>query len=201
MASSLAVRLPWAAKAARRPKNASTSLRRAPGPIGKAENLACYTPVMTGELCLELCSDDDVLAGLHNLVDRERSITAPLLAHLAEVEVRGLHLRAVFSSLFIYCTDVLNFSEDAAYQRIHAARAARRFPILLERIASGALHLAAVRLLVPHLTEANHRELLDAASNQTKRGVELLLAARFPRPYLLSRVCKRPAARAELAPV
>src|SRR5687767_1148047 len=125
---------------------------------------------MTGDLCLELCSDDDVLAGLHNLVDRERRITAPLLAHLAEVEVRGLHLRAGFSSLFIYCTDVLNFSEDAAYQRIHAARAARRFPILLERIASGALHLAAVRLLVPHLTEANHHELLDAASNQTKRG-------------------------------
>jgi hypothetical protein len=43
-------------------------------------------------------------------------------------------------------------SEHAAYGRIEAARAARRFPVLLDLLAEGSLHLTAIGLLAPHLT-------------------------------------------------
>ncbi|MFH0899433.1 MAG: hypothetical protein V2A73_02265, partial [Pseudomonadota bacterium] len=47
------------------------------------------------------------------------------------------------SSIFAYCTERLHMSEGVAYHRIMAARAARRFPVIFELVAEGALHLAA----------------------------------------------------------
>ena len=67
------------------------------------------------------------------------------------------------SSLFTYCTQVLHLAEGAAYNRIEAARAARRFPVVLDAIADGALTLTSARLLAPHLTSDNDRALLEAA--------------------------------------
>jgi hypothetical protein len=51
------------------------------------------------------------------------------------------------SSLFPYCTQVLHLSEHAAYLRIEAARAARKYPVLLERLDAGEITLTAVSLL------------------------------------------------------
>ena len=72
----------------------------------------------------------------------------------------------------MYCTDVLHFSEHAAYLRIEAARTARRFPEVLELLAEGSLTLTTVGLLKPHLTADNHGELLEAARHKSKREVE-----------------------------
>jgi hypothetical protein len=54
--------------------------------------------------------------------------------------------------------------------RIETARAARRFPVILDRLTSGSLHLTAVSLLAPHLTDTNVVALLDAAHHKSKRG-------------------------------
>jgi hypothetical protein len=54
-----------------------------------------------------------------------------------------------FGSLFGYCTEVSRLSEDATCNRIYAARACRRFPVILDALASGALSLTSVRLLNP----------------------------------------------------
>jgi len=54
--------------------------------------------------------------------------------------------------MFAYAVEALHLSESAAYRRIHAARAARRFPRLLALVADGTLHLAAICMLAPHLT-------------------------------------------------
>src|SRR5262245_51349836 len=81
--------------------------------------------------------------------------TAGVLAHLAEVDARKLYLPKACSSMHMYCIRVLGLSESAAFKRIAAARAARDFPVLFEAIASGRLHLSAVVLLAPHLTEEN----------------------------------------------
>jgi hypothetical protein len=59
-------------------------------------------------------------------------------------------------SLFGYCTRALRLSEDAACNRIEAARACGEFPSVLERLAAGTLSLTSVRLL-RHLTAENHR--------------------------------------------
>ena len=72
-------------------------------------------------------SDDDLVAAVSSLARCEREATAGLLAHLAELDARRLYLAAGFSSLFTYCCAVLHLSEPAAYNRIEAARTARRF--------------------------------------------------------------------------
>jgi hypothetical protein len=88
---------------------------------------------------------------------------------------------------------VLHLSEHAAYGRIEAARLARRFPVILERLAEGSLTLTNSALLGPHLTAANHHEVLDAARHKTKREIEQLVAGLHPQPAVPSTIRKLPA--------
>lgn len=127
-------------------------------------------------------SDQDLLARVERAASRERHATAELIALLMELDLRRLYLSEGCSSLFTYCTQVLYLSEHAAYNRIEAARAARHFPVVLERLADGRLTLTAIRLLAPHLTSANHVELLEAAHHRSKREVEQLVAGLQPKP-------------------
>jgi hypothetical protein len=90
-------------------------------------------------------------------------------------------------------------SEHAAYGRIEAARAARKFPVLLERLAEGALTLTNLCLLAPHLTPDNHLEVLAAARHKTKREVELLVATLRPQPPEPATVRKLPSPRPAIA--
>ena len=139
--------------------------------------------------------DADLVAELNRLARCERETTVHLIIHLAEFDARGLYLGAGFSSLFTYCTEVLRLSEQEAYNRIQAARAARRFPIIFELLGEAALNLTTVRLLAPHLTSDNHQELLQSARGRSKREVEGLVARHFPQPEVPSSVRKLPAAK------
>jgi hypothetical protein len=129
----------------------------------------------------------ELLHGLHSLVARDRATTAALLAHLAEVEARGLHVAQGYASLFVYCVEPLGFSEDVAWKRIQAARAARRFPMLFNALADGRLHLTAVGLLAPYLEPGNVDELVRAATHARKAAIERFLSRRFPRMEALVR--------------
>src|SRR5436190_2042427 len=73
-------------------------------------------------------SDDALLAHVGNLAARERQVPVDLIAALDEVDARRLYLGAGYSSLFMYCTQALHLSEQAAYDRIAAARCGRRYP-------------------------------------------------------------------------
>ena len=141
-------------------------------------------------------SDDDLTARVNALARREQEATALLIAHLAEFDRRRLYLGVGFSSLFTYCCEVLRLSEPAAYNRIEVARAARSFPAILPLLGEGSLSLATVRLLAPHLTSENHRELLAQATGKSKRAVEEMLVRYFPRPDVPSSVRKLPVANA-----
>ena len=118
-------------------------------------------------------SDDDLVSQVKFLARYERDATATLIAHLAELDARRLYLAAGFSSLFAYCCEVLRLSEPAAYNRIEAARAARRFPVILPMLGEGSLSLATVRLLASNLTAENQQERsrrpLARASDRSKR--------------------------------
>lgn len=142
-------------------------------------------------------SNDELESELVALVQRDRHLTAELLVHLGEVDARRVHTRWAFSSLFRYCVEALHFSEDEAYKRITAARVVRRFPVALERVQSGKLHLSGLLALAPHLTHENHLELLGAACAKTKREVEKLVAERFPRPDMPASVRRLPDASPE----
>src|SRR5688500_11860257 len=137
--------------------------------------------------------DSELLAEVTRLIECERKTTAHLIASLAEFDARRLYLGQGCSSLFTYCTEVLHLSEHAAYNRIQAARAARRFPLILERLADGSIHLTAVRLLEPHLTPENHWDVLDAARHKSKRDIEQLIARLHPQPDVPPSIRKLPA--------
>jgi hypothetical protein len=150
---------------------------------------------MRGDEWLEMVSrlpDEALGAELARLAGSCRSTTAALSAHLAEFGARQLHLSAGFRSLFRYCTESLRLSEHAAYNRIEAAHAARRFPQVVDRIEEGSLNLTTVRLLSPHLTEENQEDLLASAAFKSKSEVQELIARRFPRSDVPATIRKLP---------
>lgn len=133
-------------------------------------------------------TDTELLSETRRLLGAERELIATLVAYLAEIEERRLHLVAGFSSMFDFCTRGLHLSENEAFRRIAAARLGRRFPLAHSLLASGAVHLTTLELLRDHLTHENHEELLRAASGKTKREVEALLTTRFPRPDVPAKI-------------
>ena len=110
-----------------------------------------------------------------------------LLAHLDE---RRLYLGEGCSSLFTYCTQVLHLSEHAAYGRIEAARAVRRFPVILDLLGDGSITLTTVTLLASHLTPENQVEILETARHKSKREVEHLVARLRPQPAVPATIRK-----------
>jgi hypothetical protein len=133
-------------------------------------------------------ADHLVLPGLASVVARGRRNDAETLAFIAVATERKLYLPAGYPTMFAYCVGELGFSEDATFKRTQAARAARKFPALFDAVAAGRLHLSAVVLLAPHLRPENAAELIAGAARKTKLQIECLLAERFPKPDLPTRV-------------
>ncbi|WP_394851192.1 HNH endonuclease [Pendulispora rubella] len=90
-------------------------------------------------------------------------------------------------------------SDDEACRRVAASRIARRFPLALNMLERGDLHLTALLLLRDYLTQDNHEELLRAAAGKTKGQVQELLATYFPRPDVPSLMGRLPDAAAQPA--
>jgi hypothetical protein len=149
---------------------------------------------------LRQLSDDELVTRVKDLVGSERVRMVEVVAHLAELDTRDVHFRAGHGSLFAYCRDVLGLSEQEAYNRITVARAARRYPVVLQMLEDGSLNLTAARLLVPHLTPDNHVGVLEKARWKTKAQVEELAAALWPRPDVPSFVRKLPLPRPAVDP-
>ena len=139
--------------------------------------------------------DGALIARLQRLVQHDRALTARLLLHLGEVEARGLFRDQAFSSMFEYAVEALRMSPAEAYVRLRAAKLAREFPPVLQMLERNELHLTAIKLLAPHLTQANHVDVLARAKGRSKRDVELLVAELAPKPDVPSVVRKLPAAR------
>ena len=144
---------------------------------------------------LEDLSDAELVARLKALAARERHSAAQVAVLLAEVERRDLHLREGYGSLFEYCRDALAQSEHDAYNRITAARAVRRYPLVLDLLAAGSINLTTLRLLAPHLTPDNHRAVLESAVGKRKAQVEEIVAKLLPRPDVPLSIRKLPPPR------
>lgn len=144
-------------------------------------------------------SDGQLIDALAKLAASERRAIALLVAALAEFDARRLYLGLGYSSLFAYCTSALRLSEQAAFNRIEAARASRRFPVILDCIEKGALSLTATRLLAPHLTDENLENVIEEARNKKTREVEHLVARLRPLPPVPSTLRKLPEPRAAAA--
>lgn len=139
-------------------------------------------------ISLSHLTDAEVLAGVRRLVGRSNQLLAELLAHLVEVESRGIHRTRACSSLYVYCIYELRFSEDEAFRRVTAARLIKRFPALLDAVASGELHLTGLIMLGPHLTDSNLTEVLARAKHRTKRELARLVRVLDPLPAVPARI-------------
>ena len=108
-------------------------------------------------------SDERLLGTLRELLAAEGRSEARIVAHLAEVDARRIHLKASAPSLFEYCQKWLGLSDNQAYYRIAAARVAQKFPVVFELLERRAIHLTNIAPLAKHLTAENHLELLGEA--------------------------------------
>jgi hypothetical protein len=139
-------------------------------------------------LGLDRLSNDELLTCTRRLVGCDNQLLAALLAHLGEVDARGIHRERSCASLYTYCIYELRMSEDCALRRAKAARVVRRFPATLGAIARGELHLTGLLLLGPHLTEANLVEVLALAKHRTKKEIEKLVRRLDPLPDVPPRI-------------
>jgi hypothetical protein len=142
----------------------------------------------TGMHAVEALTNEELLSGTRRLVCQSNRVLAALLAHLAEVEARGLHRTRACATLYTYCIYELRMSEDAAYRRVGAARLVKRFPVLFGAIERGELHLTALLLLGPYLTDANVAEVVARAKFRTKKEVVKLVRLLSPLPDVPSRI-------------
>jgi hypothetical protein len=151
--------------------------------------------------CLPLTriTDAELLTAVARAAAHERSATVQLIALLAELDARRLYLDEGCSSLFTYCTQILRLSEHAAYGRIEAARCVRRFPIVLDMLAEGALTLTTAGLPAPHLTLDISQEVLATARHKSRRAVEQIVASLRPLPPVPSSVRELPSPTASAA--
>jgi hypothetical protein len=139
-------------------------------------------------------SDQDLLARLPALAVKERGASIELVAHLAALDARpAVYAGQGYGSLFSYCTRALRLSEDAACNRIETARACRRFPVILDLLASASVTLTSVRLLSRYLTPENHQAVLARARGRSLRQIDVLVAELAPRPDVPGSVRKLPA--------
>jgi hypothetical protein len=136
--------------------------------------------------------NEALLSEVERLVKADRTVGAALLVHLGEVDARKLYLARGYNSMFTYCRAALGMSEAEAYLRMRAADVGRRFPLVLERFGSGGVHLSAIKLLAPHLTQDNHAQLLDRVRGKSKRGIEVIVAELAPKPDVPARMRKLP---------
>src|SRR5580700_6002266 len=93
----------------------------------------------------------------------ERAAMAEVVRLLIEVERTRYHAEEGYSCLLKFCIEALGLSRSSSLKRIGAARLVQRFPLVLEQLESGEIHLSSLTVLSRHLTEANHQELLDEA--------------------------------------
>ena len=133
-------------------------------------------------------SDRDLWTSALSTNATRRKATALWLAHLAVIEARELHVLRGYSSMFDFCVRGLGMSEGTAHRAISGTRAAHRYPLVLEMLADGRLHLSGLSLLAPHLTAENHEKLLEEAAGKTKASIREVLARWFPKPDVPDRV-------------
>ena len=137
---------------------------------------------MTDSIPFASISDDELQSTVRRLTARSNGVLADLLAHLGEVELRGIHRTRACASLYTYCIYELRMSEDAAFRRAKAARLVREHPDVRDMVARGELHLTGLLMIGPYLGGERHSEILERARFRTKSEIARLIARLDPKP-------------------
>ncbi|TVQ79455.1 MAG: HNH endonuclease [Bradymonadales bacterium] len=134
-------------------------------------------------LNLQKLASKDLLLYTQKLAASERKIYAAVIEALEEIERRKLYLAKGYSSLFLFCTEVLKYSAGAAQRRIESMRLIKNFPRAQKtevktKLQKGSLSLShlsqvskALRSLPPQSCHEK-MQLLSRIENTTQRECE-----------------------------
>jgi len=136
-------------------------------------------------------SAEELVTRLRSLDAQGNRLLAELLVHLGEVDRRALYKAHACASMFAFCRR-LGMSEGSAARRIDAARAIRKFPDLLPRIAKGELHLTALSIVCSILTPSNVESVIAAVVGKSRIEVEELKVRYAPKPDVRDSIRKMP---------
>lgn len=133
-------------------------------------------------------SDERLTAELAHAAAGERSSLVELLLDLVEFDHRSLCQKGAYHTLFDHCTRKLGYSSSEAGRRIAVARKSEKFPLMLDMIDRGELHLSGAAMLAGLLTPENHTEVLGRAKGRTQDEIGRLVAALAPKPAPRDRI-------------
>lgn len=131
---------------------------------------------------LKYLTDKQLLADTKLLAMEDRKITAKLLHHIKEVEVRKLFVEVGHTSLFNYVVQELGFSEGSASRRISSARLLKDLPEIEKKIEDGSLTLSNLSKAADKFKQENIQdkgfkmEVLEAIENSSARTCEKTLS-------------------------
>jgi len=146
---------------------------------------------MNFEPNLKSISDSELLATTKRLATEERRIGIEVLHHLREIDARKLYASLGFSSLFVYCTTELGYSEGGAYRRISAMRLLRDVPEYESKLQDGVVSVATLSQVQSFLVQEKRQlgktyspeqklELLAKVEGKSSQETERTLAAISP---------------------
>jgi len=140
---------------------------------------------------LKSISDSELLVATKQLASEEKRIGIQVLHHLREIDARKLFASLGFSSLFIYCTAELGYSEGGAYRRIAAMKLLREVPEYESKLQGGVVSVATLsqvqsflvqekRQLGKTYSQAEKLELLAKVEGKSSQQTERVLAEISP---------------------
>ena len=136
-------------------------------------------------------SDDELLTHLGAMSVEDCELKAKIVGYLVEVDKRKLYLRMACKSMHDFCVRYMKMSKSTTFRRLAAARIVQQHPCMLPPLARGEIHIETLLVLRNHLTGANAEELLAASRGKSVEDVEMILAARFPKPDVPSTIVAR----------
>jgi hypothetical protein len=137
-------------------------------------------------------TDICLLAAARQLATAEKKTQVALIAHLAEIARRKLHLDQGYASMFDYCLRALHLAEGEIWLRLQVSSCCGRFPELLEELAAGALNITSAGKISAFLTEENKTSVLHFCRGKTTREVEEFLCSLKPKPSVPSSLQRCP---------
>lgn len=102
-------------------------------------------------------TDLELISEFKDLVTKERQLQTKILHYLRIIENRKIHLALGFSSLFVFLTEEIGYSEATAYRKIQAMRLIQDMPEVEEKLEKGKLSLSVASQFQGFLNKENQK--------------------------------------------
>jgi hypothetical protein len=150
-------------------------------------NIFSANQVSAKSLSPRSLSNEALLRTTQALVVEERRLTAEILWHLHEIQVRRLYAEKGYGSLFDYAVRALGYSEAAAGRRIAAMRLLVEVPEIEPALQKGEVNLSTLATLQGFIqrkekpvSKQEKKELVFALQGKSRRECEKVLVGLDP---------------------